>query len=520
MEMDSNMRQPPDDRVPMTDERCHALVESLRQSEEQYREIVKKAPVAIYEIDFRTGRFTSVNDTTCILSGYSREELLAMNALDLLLEPDRIRFRERMEAWLTGDKPPGNIEYRMKDKAGRIRDIVLSVTYTRDRSGQPLGAAGFGHDVTERKRLENDVVRKELLLRTIIHSASDILFIKDRESRVVFVNEAYGRLFKVDIASIIGKDDYEIYRDPAIAAPIIENDREVMQTGKGHMFEEQVNTPAGPLYFQFYKTPWRNDQGEIIGIVGSGMDITERKRLEIRLRNQAEDLAQADRNKNQFLSMLSHELRNPLAAIVMSIDLLGQLVGDEELLARSIRVLKPQTGQLTHLVDDLLDVTRITANKIQLKTERVELVSLVQRVIGDYQFQFEGKGIASAFSTDGGSITLMADPVRLTQIVGNLVHNAIKYSRRGDRVLVRVERTGDGREATIRISDTGSGIEPDLLPHLFEPFSQADRSLARSQGGLGLGLSIVKGMVDLHGGSGEATDQGPGQGPDFHVRPA
>ena len=180
-------------------------------------------------------------------------------------------------------------------------------------------------------------------------------------------------------------------------------------------------------------------------------------------------------------------------------------------------MLKRQTGHLTHLVDDLLDVTRITANKIQLKMEPVELSDLVRRAISDYLPQFEDKGIELTCAFSDTPIELLADPVRLTQVVSNLVHNALKYSSRDSKVTIRLAREGDGSMAMFQVKDTGIGIEPELLPHLFEPFSQADRSLARSQGGLGLGLSIVKGMVELHGGSVEASSEGNGKGSTFTV---
>jgi CheY-like chemotaxis protein len=224
-----------------------------------------------------------------------------------------------------------------------------------------------------------------------------------------------------------------------------------------------------------------------------------------------------DENKNQFLSILSHELRNPLASIMMSLSLLNQVPSNSKQALRAQKIAKRQGEQLTRLVDDLLDITRITQNKIILKKERVELNRLVQQAVADYQGHFTEKEVLLEIKLTSEPIYLEADPARLTQIIGNLLHNAAKFSVKGDNTLVvsQVEKT---QEAVIMVKDTGRGIPAAILPNLFTPFVQVDNSLDRSSGGLGLGLAIVKGMVELHGGSVKAYSEGLGNGTQFTIR--
>jgi PAS domain S-box-containing protein len=231
-----------------------------------------------------------------------------------------------------------------------------------------------------------------------------------------------------------------------------------------------------------------------------------------------EELRKMDQNKNKFLNMLSHELRNPLASIMMSLSLQNQVPpgGQEDLKAR--KVMGRQTAHLSRLVDDLLDVSRITQNKITLKKERVELNQLVKPAVADYQASFTEKEVGLKIELTSDLLYLEADPARLTQVIGNLLHNATKFTSKGDQVLVKVCQDEITQEAIIEVKDNGIGIIPELLLHLFEPFMQVDSTLDRSNGGLGLGLAIVKGMVELHDGSVSIFSEGLGKGTQLTIR--
>jgi two-component system CheB/CheR fusion protein len=240
-----------------------------------------------------------------------------------------------------------------------------------------------------------------------------------------------------------------------------------------------------------------------------GLDITDRKRAEEALRD-------ANRRKSEFLAVLSHELRNPLAPIGNALHLLRRAPNDPDRASRAMAVIERQTSQLTRLVEDLLDVTRISQGKIQLRRERVELGDLVRRVVEDHRTGFEARGVALGTSIAAGPLQVDADAARITQVVGNLLHNAAKFTKAGGHVAVSVERVEPGR-ATIRVRDDGIGIGADVLPRLFEPFTQADESLDRSAGGLGLGLALVRTLVEMHGGEVEAKSPGLGRGAEFTI---
>ncbi len=241
-----------------------------------------------------------------------------------------------------------------------------------------------------------------------------------------------------------------------------------------------------------------------------------RDESEARHRALAEKLEEADRRKDEFLAVLSHELRNPLAPIRNSVFLLRRgASADAALRDRVLGVVERQVEHLTRLVDDLLDVTRITRGKIELRRERVDLAGLVRRTGDDHRPLAQERGVELTIEVPDAPVTIEGDPTRLMQIVGNLLQNAVKFSSRGGRVsLAMAVRDGN---AEIRVRDEGAGIDAGLLEHLFQPFVQAERTLARSGGGLGLGLALVKGLAEMHDGAVAVSSAGPGQGAEFTV---
>ena len=226
------------------------------------------------------------------------------------------------------------------------------------------------------------------------------------------------------------------------------------------------------------------------------------------------ELEDANKNKNAFLSTLSHELRNPLAAISVGLDLVEAVENKDEA-AGTIQIMKRQMKQLRHLVDDLLDLTRISNNRVQLKRENVELNQLARSAMEEVQLLFDQNKIKLRFIANDADVLLCADPVRVKQIICNLLHNAQKFTDENGEVALAV--TKEAQEAVIRVSDNGIGIHPKVLPQLFKPFAQAESSLGRS-GGLGLGLSIVKSIAELHGGTVSAHSEGLGKGSQFIIR--
>jgi signal transduction histidine kinase len=234
------------------------------------------------------------------------------------------------------------------------------------------------------------------------------------------------------------------------------------------------------------------------------------------MRASNERLRQADRRKDEFLGMLSHELRNPLAPIRNSLFILDHPDASAEQHRRARDVALRQVNHPARIVDELLDVTRVARGRIVLQRSRLELCGLVRHAAEDYRAVLRERGLELAVEPTEGPLPVDGDETRLVQVLGNLLHNAAKFTPAGGRVTVSVQR--DGAEGVVRVSDTGAGIDPDLRDSIFEAFAQGHQTLARSEGGLGLGLPLVKGLVGLHGGSVSVASDGPGCGSTFTVR--
>ncbi len=237
--------------------------------------------------------------------------------------------------------------------------------------------------------------------------------------------------------------------------------------------------------------------------------LAERQRAE-------EALREANRRKDEFLAMLSHELRNPLAPIRNSLYILERAEPGGAQASRAQAVIERQVQHMTRLIDDLLDVTRISRGKIRLQRERLELNGLVRRVADDHREQFTRNGVALEVAICDEPLHVEGDPTRLAQVVGNLLQNAAKFTPRGGRARLSLRRSAEG-SALVQVRDDGAGIAPETLSELFEPFVQAETSLDRSHGGLGLGLALAKNLVELHGGEVRAASPGLGQGAEFTV---
>jgi two-component system CheB/CheR fusion protein len=252
-------------------------------------------------------------------------------------------------------------------------------------------------------------------------------------------------------------------------------------------------------------------------LVGVCADITDRKKAEEQLRETLLALRDADHRKDQFLAMLAHELRNPLGPVLNATHLLGNPMLGQDSAARARKILDRQVRHMARLLDDLLDVSRISRGKVELEREAVDASALTREVVGDHLESFRSAGLALNLAVVVEPLFVHADRTRLAQVIGNLLSNALKFSERGQSVSVRVELDAPGGCVVLTVRDEGMGIEPALLGRIFRPFEQADTSLARHRGGLGLGLALVDGLVTLHGGRVSASSGGLGQGAEIRV---
>jgi PAS domain S-box-containing protein len=257
--------------------------------------------------------------------------------------------------------------------------------------------------------------------------------------------------------------------------------------------------------------------GEVRGFVKILRDLTERKALEDELRQRAEALAEANRHKDEFLAMLAHELRNPLAPVLTGVHVARQAAADSQAREAALEMVERQARHLARLVDDLLDVSRLTRGRVQLRPERLDLARLVRTTAEDRRAMLRQADLALAVATPETPVWVQGDPTRLAQVLQNLLDNAAKFTDRGGRVDVGVA-VDEAGQAVVTVRDTGIGIDPAMLQRIWTAFAQADRSLDRARGGLGLGLAVVRGLVELHGGQVQAASEGPGRGAEFTVR--
>ncbi|PWF48507.1 sensor histidine kinase, partial [Massilia glaciei] len=370
-------------------------------------------------------------------------------------------------------------------------------------------------DVTDRKRAEGDIRR----LAAVAEQSSDFIGITTPDARATYLNRA-GR----DLAGVPAGDDITSYGTLDFVAPesraLV---REVVLpalTGPSAQWEGELHfrhVGTGRPIPVFYKGfAVRDDAGNNIFLATITRDITEQKRVEDALRQVAADLSEADRRKSEFLATLAHELRNPLAPIRTGLDLLRQRGGDPAATASVHAMMERQLGHLVHLVDDLLDVARITRGRIDLRRERIALPALVAMAVETSAALIEACGLQLEVYVPEYGAELFVDTTRIVQVLSNLLNNAAKYTPRGGRITLSAWREDD--QAVLAVADSGVGIPPAELETVFEMFTQVGPNMERAQGGLGIGLSLVRQLVELHGGSASAASDGPGMGSTFTLR--
>jgi len=370
-------------------------------------------------------------------------------------------------------------------------------------------------DVTERRRADTALQESELRFRRLFQTAKDGILILDTSlGMIIDANPFMCGLLGYELDDFLGKELWEIglFRDKKASR---EAYRELLAEG----------------YIRYEHLPLKTKSGEEVEVefvsnlytVGNRQvaqcnirDITERSRLERQAKAQAAALADLHRRKDEFLAMLSHELRNPLSPILNAVHLL-RLQGGENLIQQEARtVIERQVGQLSHLVDDLLEVARFTTGKIRLHPMRLEMKGVMERAVESARPLIDGRRHTLTVDLPDEPIWLHADPARLEQVVVNLLNNAAKYTDEGGRIWLEARRVE--HEIVLSVRDTGIGIDLGHFPDIFDLFTQADRSLDRSKGGLGIGLSLVHRLVEMHRGTVEVRSEGLGHGSEFTIR--
>jgi PAS domain S-box-containing protein len=404
-------------------------------------------------------------------------------------------------------------------KDGTERPIDDSASPIRDRRGRVIGCVLVFRDVTERRQLEKenaDRLAGARFLASIVESSGDAIVSKSLEGIIQSWNAAAHLLFGYTAEQAVGKHISLII--PADRAEEEDHILRRIRAGEriDHFETVRRRSDGRPIHVSLTISPIRDEAGHVIGASKIARDITDRKLAEERIYGLLAELKDADRRKDEFLAMLAHELRGPLAPLRNLLEVMKHADGNPVLLQQARSTMERQLGQLVRLVDDLIDVSRITRNKIELRKERVDLTSLLHQSVEACRPLAKSANHQVNVALPPEPITLHADPVRLAQVFSNLLNNACKYTEPGGKIWLSAERQGE--EAVVKVKDTGLGIPPDKLGSVFEMFTQIDRTLDRSQGGLGIGLTLVKRLVEMHGGTVTASSEGPGKGSEFVVR--
>jgi PAS domain S-box-containing protein len=548
--------------IDITDQR--RAEEDVRHSEERFRSLMEQAPFSIQVLS-PDGRTVRVNRAWEELWGLTLEQVADYNVLEdrQLQAKGVLDFIRRAFAGESAHVPAiqydpnetipdrtnhddprrwvAAVVYPLKDAAGRIREVVL-----------------VHDDITARKRAEEallvvhrelegrvaartaELVRANEFLKALLENVQTGVVACDAEGVLTLFNGVTRELHGLPEESIPSErwaERYCLYR-PDGQTPMVREDVPLYRALRGERVRdaEMVIAPAGtpPRIVLNSGQAFYDAQGEKLGAVVSMQDVTARKQAEAALRQAHDELERrvgerteqlaranealrdADRRKDEFLATLAHELRNPLAPISNSLQLLKMPRVDAAMVRQSRDMMERQVHQLVRLVDDLLDVSRVMRGKIELRREPVELATVVARAVETAQPLIQVRGHRLDLSIPPESLLLDADPVRLAQVVGNLLTNAAKYTEANGRIWLNAEQ--ESGRAVLRVRDNGIGIAPDVLPHVFDLFMQVDYAATRSQGGLGIGLTLVKNLVEMHGGTVEARSEGLGRGCEFVVR--
>ncbi len=505
--------------IGIDDEHVSFIVDLTEQKQVQ-RELAKLAAIvestddAILSKD-PDGTILSWNRGAEELYGHTAGEAIGQS-VTLIVPSERRSELDMLMARLHRGERIEQCETVRQRKDGSTVDVSVTISPIRDDRGRLIGALTLARDITARKRAEvllresEDRYRVQAAELEAIYATLPVgLALNDHEHRYLRINQRLAELNGLSVEAHLGRRAHELFPQlEEIVGGYIDH---VFATGETVMNREFSGAAqnGNPRYWMSSYAPVKDAQDQIRAVSCVVQDITERKQAEQALRDASEQ-------KDHFLAMLGHELRNPLAAIRGAAELLKLTHGGDVRLQRTQSILDRQTAHMAKLLDGLLDVSRIIRGKITLETEIVDVTTIVRDLMQDHAEQVERRGLAFQLELPASPLWILGDRVRLAQVFGNLLANALQFTRAPGTLTISGE--GDDGMAVITVRDTGIGIGPDLLPHIFEPFRQGTQTIDRSTGGLGLGLALVKGLVELHDGEIHAWSDGLGQGAVFTLR--
>jgi PAS domain S-box-containing protein len=484
-------------------------VRALRESEERFGRFMQHLPGLAWIKD-REGRYVFANDAAVRTFGVPRERLYGRTDEEVFPPDVAAQFRENDRRAAASAAGVQVVEVLEHEDGVRHHSIVSKFPILGP-DGEPRWVGGTAFDITEHRRAEQALRDGEARLLAIFETAVDGIVTISETGLIESVNPAVERLFGYPAGELVGRNVNVLMPEPYRSEhdSYLENyrrtgERRIIGIGREVVGQRRDGTRF-PMDLAVSELTLRGER-MFTGLV---RDVTERKRAEERLR-------EADRRKTEFLATLAHELRNPLAPIQNSLEILKLAGGDPELLRRGRETIERQVAHMVRLVDDLLDVSRITRDRLELRRTRIELGPVIQHAVETWRPLAGDKDQRIEVALPDGSLPLDGDPVRLAQVFSNLLNNACKYTASGGTIRVLAERHGGS--VTVSVTDSGVGIPPEKLGAIFEMFTQLDTFPDRSGTGLGIGLTLAKRLVELHQGTIEARSAGPGHGSEFVVR--
>lgn len=485
--------------------------DALRESEERFRTLVQNLPdYAIFSLD-PNGIITEWTEGAQRVKGYTAEEAIGQS-IAIFFTPEDLAAG-KLEEEITQAVQTGRAEREILcvRKGGQRFWINEITTAIRDSNGQLVGFTKISRDITQRKQTEEALRDSQERLQIVMSSIADHAIItSDTQNRITGWNPGAQHLFGYSEEEIIGQSGAILFtpEDQATGEP----EKEVntaRQRGRAADERYHIRKDGSRLYVSGVMSPLYDAADQLLGYVKVARDLTERQRME-------EALRETNRRKDEFLAMLAHELRNPLAPVRNGLQILTMTSENDETVTSVLSMMNRQVDHLVRLVDDLLDVSRISRGRIELRRERLDLTKLVSQAAETARPFYESHGRQLSVTLPDFPIYLDGDPTRLTQVVTNLLTNGVRYTRKNGHVWLTLELADE--DAVLRVRDNGIGLAADQLEVIFELFVQIDNSLARAQGGLGLGLTLVRRLVEMHGGRVEAHSEGLDRGSEFKVR--
>jgi PAS domain S-box-containing protein len=479
-----------------------------RAREEHFREMADAAPAILWTTDTSNG-CTFLSRKWCEYTGQHEAQALGLGWTEAMHADDRAGVMSSFRA-ASVQRQSIALDYRLRLRDGRYRWVIGVGDPRFDERGRWLGYIGTVIDAHERKLAEEALREREQQLALALAGAHAGVWALDIASLETFWSEEFEALYGYDAATPRHYSRWIASVHPDDRERVEADLRARFASGPSEFSEECriVHPQHGPRWMLNLGRIERGPGGEARRCSGISIDITDRKLAE-------EALKEADRRKDEFLATLAHELRNPLAPIRTGIELL-RLADNPAARERCIGIMERQTAQLTRLIDDLLDVSRITHGKVQLHRSKVDLRKVIQTAIEAVQPLIDAAAHDLTVELPEESVFVEADLARLSQVFSNLLSNAAKYTPRGGRV--RLTASADNEGVRVVVADNGIGIRPEDLPRVFDMFVQIDRMEKREYAGLGIGLALVKSLVQMHGGTVSAHSAGPSQGSEFVVR--